>query len=104
MRLNMHPKTIVSTVVIFAIAAFSSGTGLAVPLPVLSTFDADAVDAAPGVGGANQPSALIIPSGGNILVESFSHGIDSQHAELSKWILSSGRGSGHCRLVSFRAV
>ena len=52
-------------------------------LPVFSTFDGDQVDSPPETGGPNEPTSLIIPQSGSILVRSAANGITTQPVEIN---------------------
>ncbi len=57
---------------IFATSAF------AVELPVYCDFDMDTPGTPPAEGGADQPTVVVPPPGGSILVETGAHGLDTQ--------------------------
>lgn len=47
-------------------------------LPIFTTFDADAPGAPPATGGANEPTSLVIPGGGSVLVQNSALGLTHQ--------------------------
>lgn len=71
-------RTILVLAALATLAVLASSPSAAAELPFHCDFDADTPGQPPLTGGTNQPTSLLIPPGGSILVQAAANGLASQ--------------------------